>query len=334
MSSETPVRLGVVGLGWWGKVLAGAANRSGRAEIVACHARTEATREAAATELGCRSEPTFAAMAGADDIEGVILATPHTIHCDQICELAAAGKHVFVEKPFTLTVAEARRATEAAAAAGVVLAVGHQRRHQAANRRIRQLIDAGDLGTPLVAASMFNVSSGYPDTWRATREETPLGGMTGLGVHMIDTFHYLLGPIERVSAFSNPVLAEAPLDHATGCVFEFESGAVGTLLTSHFLPKASSLSVHGSEGAAYNEDDGARLFFQNLSDPVRAEIDVEPNDAVVDQLVAFTDAIRGGSMIETDGWVGLAVVAVLQAAVASAERGEVVEVAELEDGDR
>ena len=322
------VRLGLVGLGWWGGELAAAVRRSGAAELVACHARTAAAREDFAERTGCRAVGSLQEMLAAEDVEGVILATPHSVHADQVCEAAGAGKHVLVEKPFTLTVEEGRRAVEAADAAGTRLMVGYQRRRQVPNRRIHEMLGRGEMGTPLMASSMFNVSRGYPATWRAEDAETPLGGMTGLGVHMIDTYHYLLGPIAAVSAFSRSVLPDVPLDHATGLLFEFESGAVGTLLTTHFAPGAVEVAVHGTEAAAFNRRDGASLLVQAKGDAAPSEVAIEANDPLAEQVAEFAAAIRGGHPIETDGRVGLAVTEVLQAAVASAQRGQPVQVAE------
>ncbi|MGH9213302.1 MAG: Gfo/Idh/MocA family protein [Acidimicrobiales bacterium] len=323
-AANGPVRLGVVGLGWWGKVLADAAGRSGVVDVVACFARTEASRERFAAEVGCRPASSLPELLTADDIEGVLFATPNTTHLGQIREAAAAGRHVFVEKPLALTVAEAQQAVVAAEAAGVVLMVGHQRRRQAPNRRIRQLLDDGSLGTPLLAEASFTTSSGYPPTWRASRDETPLGAMTGLGVHMVDTFHYLLGPVSRVSAFSKQAIDGEPLDHATGLLLEFLSGAVGTLLCSHFAPPASRIAVHGTGGAAANVQDGARLMVQRAGESTLREVDVASTDPVVEQLAEFAAAIRGDGKVETGGHEALAVVAVMEAAIASARTGVAV----------
>lgn len=326
-----PVRLGVVGLGWWGRVLADAAARSGAAEVVACFARTEAARERFAADVSCRAASSLAELLEADDVEGVMFATPHRAHLEHVEQAAEAGCHVFVEKPLALTVAEARGAIAAAEAAGVVLMVGHQRRRQAANRRMKELVDEGTLGTPLVVESAFMTHSGYPDTWRADRAETPLGAMTGLGVHTIDTFHYLLGPVERAASFSNPVLDRDPrgLDHATGLLLEFASGAVGTLLCTHFVPPANRVAVHGTGGAAFNEQDGARLFLQDAGQPARHEVDLAINDPLAEQVAEFGGAIRGNGTVETGGPEGLAVVAVLEAAIESARHGTVVTVPEV-----
>lgn len=323
-----PVGLGVVGLGWWGGELADAAARSGAAEVVACYARTRSARDAFAAERGCRAATSFEDLVSADDVEGVILATPHSTHGSQIREVAAAGKAVLVDKPFTLSTADGRSAVEAARAAGTVLMVGHQRRRLAAVRRIRSMLEAGTLGTPLLATSVFAVPRGFPATWRSSQQESPLGGMTGLGVHMIDTFHYLVGPIRRVSAFSNGVLSGEPLDHATGLLLEFSSGAVGNLVTSHYNAFTEELSILGSAASAYSRDEGTRLFTQNRGEMDRTEVPLEATDALAEQVAEFAGAVRGAGPVETDGEVGLAVIAVLEAAMASVERGEAVDTAE------
>ena len=322
------VRLGVVGLGWWGGELADAAARSGAAEVVACFARTEATRESFAAARGCRAAGSFAELLAADDIDGIMLATPHSSHAALIRAAAEAGKHVLVDKPFTLSVTGGRSAVEAAADAGVVLMVGHQRRRVPAVRRIRALIDDGELGTPLLASSLFAVPRGFPANWRADPAESPLGGMTGLGVHMIDTFHYLVGPVGRVSAFSNGVLAGEPCDHATGLLLEFESGAVGTLLTSHYNALAEELSIHGTAATALSRNEGTRLLLHPRREPNPTEVALEPNDPLAEQVAEFAAAIRGTTTVETGGQVGLAVIAVLEAAMAAVQRGKAVEVAE------
>ena len=326
------VRLGLVGLGWWGGELAAAADRSAAAEVVACYARTESTRVAFAEARGCRAATSFRELITAGDVEGVVLATPHSVHAEQICEAVAAGKSVLVDKPFTLTVADGRRAVDAAAAAGTVLMVGHQRRRQAAVRRIRALVDDGVLGTPLLATSVFTVGRGFPANWRASRHESPLGGMTGLGVHMIDTFQYLIGPILRVSAFSNGVMAGEPLDHATGLLFEFASGAVGNLVTSHYNPYVEELAVLGSRAAAFGYDEGTRLAVQQSGEMSRSEVFLEASDPLAEQMAEFAGAVRGEGPVETDGEVGLATIAVLEAAMASVNSGEAVTVSEFADG--
>ena len=133
------VRLASVGLGWWGNVLADGAVARG-AEIAACFARTPESREEFARKQGCEAAPSYEAVLDDPAIDGVILAIPHSTHADYVVTAAAAGKHVFVEKPFTLTVADAKRAIAAMEEAGKVLLVGHNRRRLPAIRRLKELI--------------------------------------------------------------------------------------------------------------------------------------------------------------------------------------------------
>ena len=132
-----PLRVASVGLGWWGGTLAEKARAAG-IEVVAGYSRAEASREEFAATHGCRPAADLDDILADPEVEAVLIATPHSTHADLVAEAAGAGKHVFVDKPFTLTVAEAKRAIAAAETAGVVLQVGHNRRRQPANRRLKE----------------------------------------------------------------------------------------------------------------------------------------------------------------------------------------------------
>src|SRR5680860_420783 len=128
------VRIGSVGLGRWGRSLADAAGETGQLELVSCFARTPETRQQFAAAYGCRNAASLDELLSDDEVEGILIATSHDNHRAQIEAAAAAGKHVFVEKPFTLSVADGRAAVDAAQKAGIVLQAGHQRRRLPAMR--------------------------------------------------------------------------------------------------------------------------------------------------------------------------------------------------------
>lgn len=138
---------------------------------------------------------------------------------------------------------------------------------------------------------------------------------------------YFAGPIKAVSAFTRAGRTR-PIDETTVLAVEFESGALGTLITSFFTPMMSKSAVYGTGGAAYMEGDGRMLFKQGIDEPARQPVELEPNDPVADQMAAFARAIRGEEPVETDGEVGLAAVSVMAAAVESAATGRAVLVAE------
>lgn len=323
------VRLASVGVGWWGRELVKAARSTGSIDIVSCYARTPDKRAEFASVTGARTASSLDELLDDSEVEGLLVATSHASHLSIIEAAAQAGKHVFVEKPLTLSVAEGRAAVDAANAAAIVLQVGHQRRRMAAHRAMRSLIDDGSIGDVQLLESQHSLPNGFtmPDqAWRWNTEESPLGSMTSLGIHQIDNFHYLAGPIARVAARSR-VGRSVSIDEATGLLFEFASGAIGTLVSSFFTPWHIRLSIHGTDGAAYAHDDGARLEFQSRGERERAPRTIGPLDPVVDQLEEFAAAIRGEARPEVGGEEALAVVAVLEAAVESATTGGFVAVA-------
>lgn len=324
------VGLGLIGLGWWGGMLATKAAASGEASVVSCFARTQSARDAFAEAHGCTSAESVAAMLADPAVEGVMIATSHSSHLELIDQAATAGKPVFVEKPLTLTAAEAREVVAIEARTGVPVQVGHQRRKSAANRAIKALIDDGTIGPVQMATTNQSVPgalSHAPDAWRRDRSESPLGGMTSLGVHKIDTLHYLVGPMKRVFTMSKNTMSDPEIDEATIVAIEFENGAVGTLVTSFVTPVISTVRVFGLGISAHNEADGTKLFLQRAEDgPARTEVELDPADPIVAQLAEFAAVVRGEVTPEVGAAEGAAVVAVMEAMIASDATGEAVDV--------
>jgi predicted dehydrogenase len=328
MSENDAMRLGSIGLGWWGGVLAEAARSIDGVELAGCFARSAESRQGFAETHGCQVFGTLDDLLTAD-IDGVLIATPHTTHAGLAVAAAKAGKHVFVDKPLTLTVAEANRAIAAAEDAGVVLQVGHNRRRQPANRWIKDAVDNGDLGGILELSAdhssplLFNPNLA---PWRRRLDETPVGGMSALGIHQIDTFHYLAGPIAGVFTRTKRLLPEGEVDDTSSILFEFDSGAQGHLFTSMATGPVVEVTVHGTRAVARNTGDGARLTLQPRGSTEQEEIPLEPLDTIADQLAEFVAAIHGERSPETDGAEGRRAVSVLEAIVESATTSRWVEV--------
>lgn len=316
------VRVASVGLGWWGKELARAAGRA-ELEVATCFARTPETREQFAGEMGCDLASTLDEVLEDPTIDGLLIATSHGSHRDLVERAADAGKHVFMEKPLALSVDDARASVRAADDAGVILQVGFQRRRLPAHRKLKQMIDDGSMGDIEMLEANHSLPNQIPKgAWRWDEEQSPLGSMTSLGIHQIENFHYLAGPISRVGAF-NRRGRSVSIDEAAALVFEFSSGAVGTLLSSFFTPWNISLSVHGTQGAGFADVDGSTLRFQRSGESEPGDVPLEPVDALADQLIAFAECVSGGRRPEVGGAEGFAVVAVLEAAKRSTESGKV-----------
>ncbi len=325
----TPVRVAAVGIGRWSNVLADAAGQGTGLTIVACTSRSADNRAAFAKTYGCRDLPSYEAVLADPEVEGVFITTPHSLHAEQIVAAAGGGKHVFVEKPFTLTVADGRRATEACRRAGVVLAVGHQRRKQAASRALKRLLDERALGRVAQVEGNISADIGFalkPGIWRTVRAEAPAGAMTNLGIHHLDTFQYLLGPIVRAMAFSRRVaLTGVEIDDSTSILFEFASGSLGYLGTSWVhANRTAVITLHGTEAQAWSEADGARLLLARRGQLERTAVPLTPVDPIVEELAEFARCVREGTRPEVGGEEATANVAVLEAIVESVETGRAV----------
>ena len=247
----SPLRVGSIGLGWWGANLAEKGRLAGL-ELTSCFARDDESRDVFAETHGCRPASSLDEMLADPDLDAVLIATPHSTHADLVSAAAAAGKHVFVDKPFTLTVAEGKRAIAAAESAGVVLQVGHNRRRQPANRRIKAMLEEGALGVVHYAEANLSYPKGLNPRsgWRGEPEESPAGGMAGLGVHMADNLNYLLGRPARVAAFSKRIIGVSKLDDATTATIEYQDGPLALLGTSMVIPDIARTAVWGTERAA------------------------------------------------------------------------------------
>jgi predicted dehydrogenase len=324
-----PVRVATVGIGWWSGELAAAIPKETHLCLVACTTRSPEKRTAFAAKYRCRELESYEAVLKDPEVEGVLLTTPHTLHAAQVIAAAEAGKHVFVEKPFTLTVADGRHATEACQRAGVILSIGHGRRRQPANRALKGMLEAGTLGRVVQIEGNVSSNSGFAmkaGGWRTDLRETPAGAMTGLGIHHVDTFQYLLGPITRVAAFScRQVLKGLDISDTSGILFEFASGALGYLGTGFVVANRTNLlAAHGTEAQAFTEAEGSRLFLQKKGESARSPVLLSPVDWIADELGEFARCVREGTRPEVGGEEGTANVAVLEAIVESVKTGRSV----------
>lgn len=321
------VRLGLIGLGNWGKRLASAVDMIDDATLVGCFARTVAARESFAAAHNIQPMASIADLVAG--VDGVLVATPHSTHVDIVVELAGHGIPIMVEKPLTLTSPDAQRCIDAVRQGGSILQVAHYRRRAPATRMLRQLITDGSLGTLHLLEGHFSriMSSDPARPWREDPSEAPAGAMTALGVHVIDNLLYLAGEFPvRLNALSTKVETNSPLDDMTSAQMEFPSGAIGILTTSLRLPKLITTTAHGSKMVAWSEDDGAQCFTMRDGQDDRTPVPLTPLDPMIDNVAHFVDCVRSGTSPETDGHEGAKVVRILEAMTHSASRqGETVE---------
>ena len=327
-----PVVVSCIGMGWWSDVLADAIVRSGKLRIAACYTRSEQKRQAFAGKYGCRGAPSYEAILEDRSIEAIINTTPNNLHMETTRAAAAAGKHVFLDKPIANTVADARTLTAACRKAGVVLALGYQRRKESHFRWVRKQIDDGEFGRLVNAeANISRDRLGQFDltSWRYTAAGMPGGVMLQIGIHYSDVLEYLMGPVKAVNGrFAQLVLPGDNPDVAS-LVLEHENGALSTLNACYASASEYYLmNIYGKEASAYYDLHGGLRFLKrgtNRSNPVPCA----KNDTIVEELEEFAAAVRGEGQPEMDGEKSTASLAVLLAGIKSAREGRRVEVAEV-----
>ena len=197
-SESKPVtKVGFVGLGGWGRQIAARVVRCSDLDIVACYDVQPELRKRFSVEFGGSTCETYEQMLSTPGLDAVFNATANHVHSQTVIAAAEHGLHVFVEKPIANTVAEAQLMIDACEQAAVVLFVGHCHRRHPVFRTMKEIIDSDEIGRPIMVEA--NVSHGGgrnmpPEHWRCSRETCPATPMMQLGVHAIDTMHYLLGP--------------------------------------------------------------------------------------------------------------------------------------------
>ncbi len=243
------INTAIVGLGWWGKTLVKAARDFG-APLNFTRAVTlepETVKEFAA-EQGIAIGTSFDEVVADKSVQAVVLATPHSKHRAQVEAAAAAGKHVYCEKPFALSKADAIAMLEACRRAGIVIGVGHHFRLIPSMRVLAELKDAGAFGTVMHVEGNYSHDwlANYPaDSWRMQAAESRAGGMTGMGIHVLDCLRDLNGPMKRISALSKARAMKVPAGDTTAALIEFENGSTGTLGTTIKTPFRWRIAIFG-----------------------------------------------------------------------------------------
>jgi predicted dehydrogenase len=330
--THEPVRVACVGLGWWSDVLAAAIARSGRLRVVTCYSRSEAKREAFAARYHCHAAARYDDVLRNPEVEAIINTTPNTAHLATTAAAAVAGKHVFLDKPIANTLDDAQAITQCCEAAGVVLAVGYQRRREGQFRWMRRQIEAGALGRVVNAEA--NISRDRPGkidptSWRFTADGMPGGVMLQIGIHYTDVLAYLLGPIKAVSASLAQLVSLGANPDVASLILEHDSGALATLNASYAsAAEHHVMNVYGKEATAlYDLHQGLR--WQPRGQPRAEPVSHERVDALVDELEEFAGAVRGRGAPEIGGEQATVSLAVIRAGLLSAREKRRVEIAEV-----
>jgi predicted dehydrogenase len=318
------IHCAIVGLGRWGRNLVEAARGGGRLKLTrAVETDIERARSfCTGHELDLTGD--FDAVLSDKAVDAVLLATPHSLHLPQVIAAAAARKHVFCEKPLALRRDHAARTFDACRTAGVILAVGHNRRFWPSMRALRDIVSGGELGTILhIEGHNSNENSEtITDGWRLSPEESPGGGLTGAGLHVLDAFVSLLGPARQVFARLNSRETGPPPRDSAVLSIDFANGFTGTLATVRATPFYWRVHVFGTKGSAEVLDEGTLVLRKSGSAPQAMKYDAI--DTLAAELDAFADAVENKHPFPVRQDQVLATLAAFEAALSSMKTGQPV----------
>ena len=327
-----PVRVASIGIGWWSNVLADAAKRTPEMEIVSCFTRSEDKRKAFAEEYGCRPAESYEEILQDDSIQGIINTTPNNVHYETTRDAAAAGKHVFLDKPIAVNVKDSLATTHVCEEHGVHLSVGFQRRRESHFRWIQEKIAAGDFGKLVQAEgniSRDRVGQFEPGHWRYQAEHMPGGVMLQIGSHYLDVLEMLMGPVVSVSARTAQLVLPGDNPDVANLVLEHENGALSNLTACYAsASEYYMMNIYGKEASAYYDlFEGLRYLTRGNTHSEK--IACEKNDTIVEELDEFAECIRGNATPECDGHWATHSLSVILAGVRSEKEKRSVDVAEI-----
>lgn len=339
--SSKPVKIGIIGLGRWAKVLTRAALKSKKFEIVSGFSRSAEKREAYQQEFGIACAPSMEALLAIPDIKGVILTVPNEQHLPVAEQVAKAGKHIYTEKPIANTLENGLQIEALQSTYDVQVMVGHSARLLKGTRMIKAAIDSGELGRIALIEANFSNERALeltPDTWRWYKDKAPGGPLSQLATHQFDALHYLGGSIDEVSSMASklsPVGAE--VDDQSLTLMKFASGAVGYVGSSWTSPGIYSIRVFGQKGLMHYELDfstwdtpdqlheTSELYIQRGKDGFskREILAIPPGDMFLDELEMFAGVCATGAPGELSAYNGNVAVAVVYAALRSLDNNGV-----------
>lgn len=288
------IKAAIIGLGWWGKNITDAVQgKSTKLQFV--HGVTQeldATRDYAKTK-GFRLSATLEEALADPEVQAIVLATPHSLHADQVVQVALAGKAVFCEKPLSLTRADAQRAVDACKAAGVPIGVGQNKRFWPSTAEMRRVIASGALGRIMHVEGHYSNehSSKFFAPWRDLPTETPGAGMTGTGIHILDAFANIAGPAEKITAQFIAHREGADPRDTVSVLFKFKNGISGFLGAVRASPLYFRIHVFGDEGSVEALDE-TRTIIRRKGGKTEVK-DFPKIDSILAEIDAFADAVAG-----------------------------------------
>ena len=288
------INAAIIGLGWWGKnIVQCVQGKSAKLRFVHGVSKEIDAALPIAEAHGFRLSDDLETALADPQVEAVVLATPHSLHADQIVRVAGAGKPVFCEKPLSLKRADAERAITAVRKAGVAIGVGQNKRFWPSMVELRRVVATGILGRIMhIEGHYSNENSGlHFSAWRDSPGESPGGGMTGTGIHLLDAFVGLGGAVAEVKAQVVTFRPGHDPRDAASVMFRFANGLSGYFGLVRASPFYWRVQVFGDEGSAEAIGEAEVVVRTRGGKVDRREF--PKVESILAEFDAFADAVAG-----------------------------------------
>lgn len=329
------LNVAVVGMGWWGKIIVPLLKTSKKINVNTVVELNAAGIADFAKQHNVNVVTDFNAVLKDPAIQGVVLCTPHTQHTDQIIAAANAGKHVFCEKPLSMTRADVLRAIKAVNDNKVALAVGHERRFEPPVIEAMRIIQSGELGTPLQVEANFSQDKFLTltaDNWRLSGKEAPAGPMTATGIHLLDLSVGVFGEAERVFASVKQLGSQLVNGDTLAILVSFKNGGHALISAILATPFEGRFAVYCNKGwievrdKTHPEAPEGWVLTKTLRGGKKEVREFPPAPNVLANLEAFADAAEGRAPYPVPQSQMIANISALEAIFKSASTGAIVNV--------
>jgi predicted dehydrogenase len=302
-------------------------------EIIAGCDINEEVCEEFEKEYGVKTFTKLKEMLSAVELDGVFIGTPNPFHFEHIIEAAEKKVHIFVTKPITNTVKEAKEAISVCKKNNLILQVGHEYRFRPVIRAIKQKIINEEIGKVSSIHIHIGSNSGLssltgPGQWRSKSENVPGGCMNLLGIHCFDTLNSLLGRPKSVFAMVKKLFTPSEIEDISATLIEYYSGKIAFGSSSYISAHSDWIIVYGTEANLIGYPVSGELFLQKNRKLELLDIPKIPSSAEI-LVEQFYQALVNETNPETAGEEGLLALAIMEGSLISEKEKRIVEIKEI-----
>ena len=321
------IKAASVGLGWWSNELAESIQgKSKKIKIVSCYSRSERKRINFSKKFKTEYHNSYSVLIKDQNIDAILLTTPHSLHAQHTIQALRNGKHVFVEKPMTTKSVDAQKMLFTAKKHNKTLAVGHNRRFSSAFNYIKNLNNRNKIGKILHIDANFSASGALnykKNFWRANRKESPGGAIAGLGIHMIDLMCFFGGKIKSVQSLVRKYAVNVNMDDTTSAIFEFNNKCTGNLTTIFACPFISTFNVYGTNMNIFSQIDSNKIMIVNKKGKVK-NLNLINHNTLFLELQEFADSCMNKKKYRIDNKEAVHNVEIMEAIVKSSSKKKII----------